>query len=228
MSRQPDPWKSLRDEFRKLQDQIRRMQAASPFFGTGFHPNGNNGIESDDFDGDLDAGNAGTKGWAFNSARAAIGELFLRPGSVTNDALAQPVIPGAANRNSNTFALTPTFSEIVGVDVTVPAGCTSALINVSVWVQAYNANTTGGSDGVGSDYLYIYAKIGATSGQYNATGISGSGGTTTGSGGLALSLTGLTPGSTVRLGGWGSSQYTTLAASAYNTGTLTASLTWLR
>jgi len=156
------------------------------------------------------------------------GTLSLPAGIINNDALAQPVVPDAANVDTSGFSLTAAFAEKLGVDIVVPAGCSRALFNVAVWMQAYNANTTGGSDGTGSDYIYVYAKIGGTAGRYNADGVSGNGGTKTTSAGLALSASGLTPGGTVRLGAWGSSQYTTMAVSAYNQATLTASIIWLR
>src|SRR5690606_41193166 len=48
-------------------------------------------MSSADFDGNLATGDAGTTGWAMNASRVAIGELFLRPGSVGNDVLTNPV-----------------------------------------------------------------------------------------------------------------------------------------
>lgn len=212
---------SFRARQRRVEEEQRRQRSTSPFQGTGMSPTADGGI---DVDGTMNVG--GELNVTGNTVIG--GTLSLPAGIIDNQALAAPVVMGAANRNTSGFALGSSFAEVVGLDVTVPSGCTSALVNLSVWMQGYNQNTTGGSDGTGSDFLYVYAKIASTSGQYNANGVSGNGGTTTTSGGLALPLSGLTPGNTVRLGAWGSCQYTTIAASAYNTGTLTASIVWLR
>lgn len=230
MARQPEPWKTLRDEIRKIQDQIRRMQAASPFFGTGFHPTAANGIESDDFDGDLDAGDAGSKGWAFNSARAAIGELFLRPGSLSNDYLTSPVVPGVARNAATGFSLTAgTLVEKVALDLIVPDGTTRLLCTAAARLYALNPNTTGGSNGSGGDALYVSIRLGSSTATVaTPTGLSGSGGFATTSTDESYSLTGLIPGSTLRLSVLCASGYANLAANTDNRASFSATLLWLR
>ena len=153
---------------------------------------------------------------------------FTATGKISNDALTDPVIPGVANVTTNSFSLSNAFVERAGVDLTVPSGCTRLLATCSVWLQAFNQNTTGGSNGAGADYVYVYASIGGTNGDYKATGISGSNGTASTGSGLSALLSGLTPGGTVRLSAYCSSQYTVIAASSNNSATLSASLMWLR
>jgi len=159
---------------------------------------------------------------------AITGTLSLPAGIINNDALANPVVPGVANIDADTFSLGNAFTEKVGLDLTVPSGCTKLLATCSVWLQALNPNTTGGSNGAGADYIYAYARVGSTIGDYKATGVSGSNGTASTAAGLSALLSGLTPGGTVRIGGWCSSQYTTIGASGNNRVTLSASLIWLR
>ena len=115
--------------------------------------------QSADFDGDLAAGNAGTKGWALNAVRAAFGELFLRPGSVGNDALTNPVTAQSVYGFVTNFAITATGTTVKTITIAVPAGFTSAVVSVTGRCFGVNPNTTGGSNGAGADYLYCVGKV---------------------------------------------------------------------
>lgn len=224
MARQPEPWKTLRDEFRKLQDQIRRMQAASPFFGTGMHPNGNGGIDSDNFV-------AGLSGYSFgNDGDAEFNELTLRSGIVGNDALTSPVVPGIAREGATNFALTAgTLQEKAGTDLVVPAGCTRLLATVTGRLYAVNTHTAGGADGTGTDALYVALKLGSGSATLaTPTGISGNGGFATTTAAESYSLDSLTPDSTLRLGVYGACGYVNFAAHVDNRASYAATLIWLR
>jgi len=228
MSKRPEPRRTLTGEIRKDRAQVARMLRSSPFFGTGIHPTGNGGMESDDFDGDLDAGNPGTRGWAFNSLRVAIGELLLRPGSIGNDALANPVTPGVVNVRATGFALPVAYTEVASVDVTIPSGCTRVLANMTGWVQGYNVKTTGGNNTTGGDYVYARVKAGSSQSAANMpAGVSGNGGTSCATMGLGSLLTGLTPGGTLHFAVMGASDYV-IAAHANNDALLTGTLVWLR
>lgn len=153
MGKLPPTRRSLTGEIRKDRENVRAQRNGSPFFGTGFHPTGNNGIESDDFDGDLDTGDAGSRGWAFNSIRAAIGELFLRPGSLTNDSLASPVATAVAHADASDFTLSPGASVAKATaTVVVPTGYTRAMVTATAAVSAFNPNTA-------YDYLFCAALI---------------------------------------------------------------------
>ena len=223
----PDPWRRLSSELAALKSLVADMRRRSPFYGSGMELDGVGGVQSDDFDGDLAAGNAGTTGWAMNAVRAAFGELILRPGSIGNDSLTDPVVPGVVNLSANNFSSDFPWFDAVSTSLTVPAGCTRLLLTASAWTQINNAKTTGGADGLGSDYIYTRVTVGATTGQHTSTGVSGNSGTATASSGLAALLTGLTPGSTLTLAGQASTDYTNVA-STLNKAVLVATLSWLR
>lgn len=152
---------------------------------------------------------------------------FTAQGKISNDALTNPVIPQVLNLSQTTFAVGVPFAEIVGADVTVPAGFTQLLVSASEWLQLYNAKTTGGNNGTGGDYIYAQVVIGGTSGQFTATGVSGNGGTATATSGLAQLITGLTPGGTVRVSAYGATDFS-VASSVSNKCLLIATLSWLR
>jgi hypothetical protein len=186
MSALPDPWRALSKEIGKLREQVRRQGNASPFFGTGISPTGNGGMESDDFDGDLDAGNAGTTGWAFNSARVAIGELLLRPGSIGNDSLTNPVLPGALSDESTGFGITTTSATKLLGTIAVPSGFTSAAIFATARTFALDKSTTSPTD-----YLYSHLTLGGISAAEVPLAVSYNGGSGTSISPLAVVLTSL-------------------------------------
>ena len=221
MSRQPDPYRSLRDELSRIKVTLRRMASASPFFGTGMHPNGSGGIDSDNFE-------AGVSGYSFKSdGNAEFNDLTLRGGIIGNDALTDPVVPQVINIRTTNFAVGIPFAEVLGQTVTVPSGCTRLQITQACWLQLLNAKTTGGNNGAGGDYIYVQPVVGGTVGDYTATGVSGSSGTATASSGMGQLFTGLTPGDTLRVSAYGATDYG-ITASTSNKCLLTATLNWLR
>lgn len=230
MAKLPDSdARSLWGEVKKILQRLKSLENRSPFFGTGMKPDGNGGIQSNDFDGDLSAGNAGTKGWAMNAVRAAFGELFLRPGSVGNDALANPVDGKVGKVSASNFALTAgSFVELAGQNIVVPAGFTQCLAVANSSAFSYNPNTTGGSNGAGGDAIYCYVALAGMTSHPNPVGVSGSGGYATSFSNTGFELTGLTPGSTIRLSVYACSAYQGLAANVDNYAEANASLTWLR
>jgi len=143
MARQPEVGFDFIRRIEALERAVQQERQRNPFFGSGFHLTGANGIESDDFDGDLAAGNAGSRGWSLNSVRAAIGELFLRPGSIGNDILTNPVEPKSAHDDASTFSVGSAFGSILSVTIPVPTGFTRALIlNMSTNASAINTDTS--------------------------------------------------------------------------------------
>jgi hypothetical protein len=228
----PDPWRKLSTELASLRKLVGDLSRRSPFYASGMELDGLGGVQSIDFDGDLAAGNAGTTGWAMNAARAAFGELFLRPGSIGNDSLTNPVDGKVGNVSASGFALTVAFAELAGQNITVPAGFTQALITAGSTVFSYNPNTTGGSNGAGGDAIYAMVQVtaGGTSqaSHANPVGVSGSGGYATSFSAAGFELTGLTGGSTIRLAVYGSSAYAAIASNVDNYANAYASITWLR
>lgn len=251
MSRQPDPWKQLSSELVALRKEVAELRRRSVFTGTGMRPNGADGVEvdgdlivdgnfdlngqgtvsgrfqSEAFNGNLTTGAPGTTGWAYDNNRAILPEVILRPGSIGNDALTDPVVPGVVNLSANNFPSSFPWFNAVSTSLTVPAGCSRLLLTASVWVQINNAKTSGGADGAGSDYIYARVSLGGTTGQHTSTGVSGNSGTATASSGLAGLLGGLTPGDTVTLAGQGSTDYAN-ATSTLNKAVLAATLFWLK
>lgn len=218
MPTQPDPWPSMRGRVKKLEDSVARR--ASVFFGTGFHPTAKNGIESDDFDGDLDAGDAGTKGWAMNAVRAAFGELILRPGSIGNDALTNPVIPQSVWKGTTApFGLAVAWSTLVSQALVVPAGVSS--VQVIGFVRLVATNTTATKDYLYSDFVIEGLSCGGFATPVDA----GDPGTSFCS--FARTLTGLTPGDTITLSAAGSSGFAPWG-STDNVCQISASVTWYR
>jgi hypothetical protein len=191
-------------------------------------PNGLGGVQSTDFDGNLDTSDAGTTGWAMNAQRAAFGELILRPGSIGNDSLTNPVSGEVRNVTGTGFALAVSFVELAGADVVVPDGFTTLLAKADADVFAYNPNTAGGSNGTGGDAIYSMVQLGSQQGKQKPVSVSGSGGYQTSYSGAGFQFTGLTPGQTLRLSCFGSSAYQSFAANANNNASVSALLLWLR
>ena len=105
MAQMPDPFPSLLARIKRIEDRLNQRLASSPFFGTPIRPQADGSVQSDDFDGDLSTDNAGTKGWALSSLKAAFGELILRPGSIGNDALTNPTVAEAVYAQVTNFGL---------------------------------------------------------------------------------------------------------------------------
>lgn len=237
---------------RGLIADVKNLKRNSPWARSGMRPNGDNGVvvdgdlivggnlrldgkgtvsgtwQSADFDGDLAAGNAGTKGWAFNSLRAAIGELFLRPGSVTNDSLANPVLVEAIYDSRTAFALTTTMTNIRTKTLTVPPGFTKAAVSIVVRVFARNPNTAGGYDTFGGDYLYGQANINGFNGYALPLAVSGNGGSGTNNSPFSAVLTGLSPGAAISLQIAAQTAFAGWAADAQNVAELSGSVQWYR
>lgn len=223
MAQNPEPWRTLSGRIRNLEESMRRVNNASAFTGTGMHPTADNGIESDAFDGDVDAFDPGSKGWSLDDETAMFGSLVLRDGIVGNQALASPVQPVLVHDDASGFDATTTFTTKLSVSVTVPAGFTSLMVT-SFTVGVTMANST-----AATDYLYISPGIvghvinGFVLGSSDtAPGITAV--TQENAGAL---LTGLTPGSTVTFVG---SVRTAFGSWTGGTGVanLTASGLWLR
>jgi len=234
MGKQPDinP-RDLVDALVKLTARVKSLEQRSPYTGTGMAPNGLGGVQSTGFDGDLAAGNAGTKGWALNDTDAAFGTLHLRPGSIGNESLTNPVDGKVGNVSASGFTLgAGAFTELAGQNLIVPTGFTQALVTAGATVFSYNPNTTGGSNGQGGDAVYCYAQVttpaGAVGSHANPVGVSGSGGYATSFSSAGFELNGLTPGSTLRLAVYGCSAYQNLAANPDNYANAYASVVWLR
>lgn len=210
MAALPEPWKSLRRAFEILSERVKKLENTSPFSGTGLsipEP----GVTQ--VDGNL---------WVTGD--------FTADGKINNDALVDPVNPNVVNQVATNFAVAGGgFVTIVSFNATVPTGCTRLLAHLTGDAFVVNPNTTGGSNGAGSDIIIAQCSAGADDGLAMGTSISGSNGQTSVHCSLAALQTGLTPGDTVtlRVKAYGAFQ-SFGAANPSNQANLCASLLWLR
>jgi hypothetical protein len=146
MSRLPETGPSLRRIIEQERRRVGRTENSSAFARSGSSVTGEDvtevagTLQSAGFDGDLDAGDAGTTGWAMNAARVAIGELFLRPGSVGNDALTSPVVPAAFYAPASNFAVPNAWTTVLEHSLTTPAGFTQAVVIATAWARIQNTS----------------------------------------------------------------------------------------
>lgn len=197
VSKLPEPTRLFTERIRKIEENQRRINNSSAFSGTGFHPTADNGIASDSFDGDLDAGSAGTTGWAMDADSAAFGELILRPGSVGNDSLTNPLQPIRVHDDASGFNANTAWATRLSVSATVPAGFTQLLIQ-NIASSVTMTNNTGTID-------YLYVSVNVSVGALGGFSL-GSPDVAPGGSGVATDLrtgllTGLTPGATLTFSG---------------------------
>lgn len=222
MAALPEPWKSLRAAIEKMQARLRALENRSPFFGTGMHPNGEGGIDSDNFV-------AGTSGYSFGSdGNAEFNSLTLRGGIIGNDALTNPSKAQAIYATTSNFGLSTSLANVLTANLTVPAGFTSASISVVTRVYIVNPHTTGGYDSAGGDYLFGQANIAGFNGYAFGLAVSGNNGSGTNVSPFSAVLTGLTPGGSVLVQEAASTGFAALAASANNVAEISGSVTWYR
>jgi hypothetical protein len=222
-------WREVRDGLAQLRRFMR-----NPFANTSLSApepgvlNVDGILQGSGFDGDLATDNVGTTGWAMSADKVALPEVLLRPGSIGNDILANPVVPGIARLSASGFSLTTSYVNKDSVSLTVPDGCTRLLVALSGHLYVVNQNTTGGADGTGTEAIYIRLSIGTQNSTSTPTGVSGNFGFATSNGGDAFILTGLTPGDTLTFAVAGKCGYVSIPAYVDNYIVATASLTWLR
>lgn len=201
------------------QETDRQLRSRSAFTGTGMHPNGSGGIDSDNYA-------AGVSGYHFGAdGNAEFNDVTLRGILIGLDT---PVSQKTYKSAASSFGLTVPWGEKAGQNITVPAGCTRASVDIKGRMYAINPRTSGGADGTGTDSLYVTVGINGQFSTATATGISGSNGFATTIALDAFDLTGLTPGSTIRLSVQGSSGYQSLPADPDNYIVGIASITWMR
>lgn len=216
----PEPWPSLRREMEKLKEGQRALCNRSPFFGTPIRPRADGGINSTNFDGDLNAGNPGTKGWAMDDDQAAFGQLILRDGIVGNAALTNPVIPGQQFIGGNSFGVTVAGAYVLSRTATVPAGCDTVTVTAYGRVSAINSTAS-------DDALYSTIDINGAGGNQFGTDVR-AGKFSTSSVGFATTLTGLTPGGSVVTRLYASTGLATWASNAANGADLSVTYLWTR
>jgi len=195
MSKLPSLGPSLTHHLIENQRQMRRQAASSSFNRSGLTVTGE-GVSTVD------------------------GTLVLQPGSVTDREMANPAVRQAVYLTTTAFAPTPTWAEVAGVDLTVPADCTRLLMTATAWCFAVNNSAA-------ADDLHTRVSLGLVVGQEYLTPLAVAAYNTI-SAGLATLAEGLVPGATVRLFASAKTTTGTFTTNVANTATLTASLTFLK
>ena len=145
MGKVPPTRRLLSNEIRKDREAARASRNASPFFGTGMHPNGLGGLDSDNFVTD-------TSGYRL-AETPEFNDIKLRGGIIGNDALSEPVKAVRLHDDVDSFAVTTSDTVILSASTPVPAGYTQVLVlNFAVAVSAYNATAA-------TDFLYANTLI---------------------------------------------------------------------
>ena len=130
MGRVPNPRRTLSGELKKTREQTKRSSNASPFFGTGIHPNGVGGIDSDTYE-------AGVEGFSLkgngdvelNGDLNVTGTFSLPANSIDNSWLASLTGWRAVTADSATgWSTSTSMVSKAATSVTVPAGYDTALV----------------------------------------------------------------------------------------------------
>ena len=217
MSKLPEPRRSMTGEIRRDRANARESRNSSPFSGTGVHPNGLQGLDSDNYV-------PAASGFRLNGGTGVIEAKDVILYDLPNSMLASPVLPARLHADASNFAVTTSWAAVASVSTTVPDGYSQALIlNLAAGATAYN-NTAA------VDFLYVSADMsGTTLGGWTIGSVDVD---ATGTGvaydfrtGLA---TGLTPGATVTFSLEVSTAFGTWAAINANVANLDVAMLWLR
>jgi len=164
------------------------------------------------------------------TVRELSASAYLPTRSVRNNALSDPVVPNIARMSATTFPVGLAFTEVAGMDLVVPPGCTQLLALVTGFVGVVNPTAT-------VDYLNVLVSVNTQASLAYTTLVPGSG-YATASSGDAFTFTGLTPsnstlgsvvpGSAVRLSVKAAMNTAAFAAAPGNHANVAAHLTWLK
>lgn len=155
-----------------------------------------------------------------NGAMSINGPLTLQPGSIENDALANPVQMETSTNFLNNYAIGTTSTIRASLTLTVPIGFTQAVVIANPTGMGQNSTAT-------TDYLYVQAVI---------QGINGGELYTSAGAGLAvgiaspvhMTLSGLTGGQTITVGVATRTGFATWSASTANQANIYATAIYLR
>lgn len=130
-------WRAIRD----LQKQMQELNTARTLDAATITAEAGHGIRTADFNGTSFAA-PGTTGNYFGGDGAVLGDLFLRPGTVDNDALAAPISPVAGQNAATGFALPGTQATVCTLNIPVPAGYTRCICYGTATFSIYNPTST--------------------------------------------------------------------------------------
>lgn len=137
-----------------LETFVKQSLAASVLRAATISGGAGQGLRTEDFNGTSFA-SPGTVGNYFGADGAVLGNLFLRPGTVNNDALVSPVSPVSIHADAQSFTLSTTMTVKATATVTVPAGFSTALVFAVSQVTARNSTSV-------QDYLSVGIAIAGT------------------------------------------------------------------
>lgn len=216
MAKMPDPQPSLLARIRAIEDQLRRQRSASPFYGTGVRPNGQQGLDSDNYQ-------AGASGFSLRGGDGflEINDVLIRGGIIGNDSLTSPVVPGVINAGSSGFGIGVPYANVYSGTLNVPAGFTSAAISVVARVFALNNGTAS------VDYLRARPVVGGNTGTAVPIAATNAGGSATAVTPMSVVLTGLS-GGTIALAIQAAADYAAWPTDSLNRADLSGSVLWFR
>lgn len=132
MAKIPPVRRTLTGEIRKDRENARASRNGSPFFGTGVHPNGQQGLDSDNYV-------PGQSGFSLNGGTgvAEFKDIILY--DLPNSMLANPVLTTVHHAEGDSFAVTagPNVAKAT-ITVTVPEGFTTAQVTAHAMVSVHN------------------------------------------------------------------------------------------
>lgn len=114
------------------------------------------------------------------------GNLAVPNGSITNDALANPVVVATFRASSSAFAVGTAYTTVVSQAITVPDGFTKCAVSASAWWRVIN-------DSAATGYINGRAVINSVAGDNSAGQAEPAQGVTDSAAGFGL-VTGLTGG----------------------------------
>ena len=214
MGKLPPTRRLLSTEIRKDREAARASRNASPFFGTGVRPNGNQGLDSDNYV-------PATSGFSLNGGTgvAEFKDIILY--DLPNSMLANPVMADSAYDYVTNFNVTTTLTNIKTKAIAVPAGFTQAAVTLTVRVYAIN-------NSAGLDYLYSQANINGFNGLALPVAATNAGGSCMNVSTFSTVLDGANLGSTLTLQIAASTAFGSWGVNASNSADLSAAISWYR
>ena len=209
MSKLPSLGPSLTAHLRENQRQMQRQAASSSFARSGTSVTAEGVTE---VDGTLNVTGAMVVG----------GTLSLPAGIIDNAALTSPVAPAVGHADAVNFALTPAWSAVAEITVTVPAGYSKALVIATGNASCKNPTAA-------QDYLWASVGIGSgTSPGYAMRSAIAAANYGSATNSCTRLLTGLTGGGTFAVYLDLSTDIADWSASTFNSANLDAAITFLR
>lgn len=216
MAAQPEPWKSLSSRIYAIEEKVRALYNRSPFFGTGVHANGQQGLDSDNYV-------AGASGFSLRGGDGflEINDVLIRGGIIGNDSLTNPVAPGVVSNETTGFGITTSSATKLSGSISVPAGFSSAAISVIARTFALDNDTVNPTD-----YLYSRVTLGGVSSSEVPLACTYNGGSGTSVSPLSVVLTSL--GASIAYSVSAHSAFANWGTDALNRVSLSGSVLWFR